>query len=445
MKMRFAFLALITSALFSQTPAKDRTVVLISLDGFPAFAFDDAKLAIPTLRKLAREGAFAPRMQGSNPTVTWPSHTSMITGVPPAKHGVLYNGMAMRQGPNKPPKVEQWRNKTEMVKAPTVYDLAFKAGLTTAEVDWVAIFNAPTVTWSFPELPGIEGKVEKEMIAAGLVTSKEIETFRGANITWRDYIWTEAAAYILAKHRPNLMMYHPLNLDSTHHRYGPRTLASAGGLEYADKLVARLVEAVRTAGMLDRTTFVVVADHGFRTVQKHINTNVKLRENGLISGAGAEIRCDAWAIPEGGTAMLYVTDIAKRAQLVPKLKQMFADVEGIASVHDSADFKTLGMPLPAEYDQMPDIVLAAKPGYAFSGAADGKVITPVAAGTTPGSHGYVASDADMDIFMIAWGNGIKPGTRVGSIRNVDIAPTVARMLGLKMENVEGRVLSEILR
>ncbi|HZN10578.1 MAG TPA: alkaline phosphatase family protein, partial [Blastocatellia bacterium] len=118
--------------------AKDRIVVVISLDGFPAWTFDDPTLPTPTLRRLAREGVVAQRMKVSNPSVTWPNHTSMVTGVQPDKHGVLYNGILVRGGPNRPPRVEPWRDKAEMVRVPTVYDLAYKAGLTTAQVDWVA-------------------------------------------------------------------------------------------------------------------------------------------------------------------------------------------------------------------------------------------------------------------------------------------------------------------
>src|SRR3990172_9357997 len=66
-------------------PAKDRIVVVISLDGFPAYAFEDPALPTPTLRRLAREGAMAEGMKVSNPSVTWPNHTSMVTGVQPEK------------------------------------------------------------------------------------------------------------------------------------------------------------------------------------------------------------------------------------------------------------------------------------------------------------------------------------------------------------------------
>jgi predicted AlkP superfamily pyrophosphatase or phosphodiesterase len=445
MTMRILLLAGFLLAQFpgsAQSPAKDRMVVVVSLDGFRASALEDPRLPVPTIRKLAREGAFGARMTGFYPTVTWPAHTTLITGVPPARHGVLFNGILTRTGTDTPPKVEPWRPQPEMVKAPTVYELAHRAGLTTAEVDWVAIYQSPFITWAFPEVPNPDGKIETEMVAAGVLSRQDVAEFRKGTITWRDHIWTEAAAHILRKHRPNLMLYHTLNLDSTNHRYGPGSLASLNAMEYADKQVGQLVEAVRSAGLLERTTFLVLSDHGFRVVKKLIHANALLKANGLITGNGAAVRCEAWAVPEGGTAMVYVTDPRKRAELVPKLKPMLAGVEGVTRVYEPPEFPALGLPVPDKYDQMADLLVAAQPGYAFTGGVDGAVVADAPAGTTPGTHGYLASDPEMDTFLIAWGKGAKRGARLSGVRSVDVAPTIARILGLKMTDAAGRALTE---
>src|SRR3954454_11946744 len=91
-----------------------RHVVIITLDGFGGWAIDDPYLPVPTLRTLAARGARAAGMRPVNPTVTWPNHTAIVTGVTPAKHGVLFNGVLLRE-PGVPPRVEPWRNKSEMV------------------------------------------------------------------------------------------------------------------------------------------------------------------------------------------------------------------------------------------------------------------------------------------------------------------------------------------
>jgi predicted AlkP superfamily pyrophosphatase or phosphodiesterase len=154
-------LAAITAFLglaFPQEPALQRMVVVISLDGFPAFALDDPKLPVPTLRRMIQNG-FSARMTTVNPTITWPNHTTMVTGVRSDQHGLLANGTISRTGGWPPVKVEPMFDKEKMVRAPTVYDAAYKAGLTTAQVNWVAINRAPTITWEFSEWASPEGTV----------------------------------------------------------------------------------------------------------------------------------------------------------------------------------------------------------------------------------------------------------------------------------------------
>src|SRR5687767_7856049 len=204
----------------STTPQQPRAtaagnhVVVISLDGFAGWAMDDPYLPIPTLRRLAARGVTATKgMVPVNPTVTWANHTSMVTGVTPAKHGVLFNGLLFRDA-GVPPRVEPWRDRNEMVKAKTLYDAAHERGMTTAQVDWVAILNAPTITWEFPERPDPGGQVARELVKSGAISQTDLETFHTRNIAWRDHIWTLAAAHILRQHRPNLLMFHLLNLDS---------------------------------------------------------------------------------------------------------------------------------------------------------------------------------------------------------------------------------------
>src|SRR5262245_21768655 len=151
--MRFLpLLALAALAAFAQ----DRHVVVISIDGFPASILRDASLPFTTIHRLGREGASAEGMTPVNPTVTWPNHTAIISGVGPARHGVLFNGLPVRDGDSKSLRIEPWIDKKELVLAPTVADAARAAGMTTAEVDWVAIYPTSSVTWSFPERPALD-------------------------------------------------------------------------------------------------------------------------------------------------------------------------------------------------------------------------------------------------------------------------------------------------
>jgi predicted AlkP superfamily pyrophosphatase or phosphodiesterase len=110
-------------------------------------------------------------------------------------------------------------------------------------------------------------------------------------------------------------------------------------------------------------------------------------------------------------------------------------------VYGTEDFAALGFPTPAQSDQAPDMVLAAKPDYAFSSESAGDYITEIHEG---GTHGYLNNDPKMQAIFMAWGAGIPKGIRLGNISNLDVAPTIAELLGLKMQNVEGHVIQQII-
>ena len=427
----------------SQQPDPAGTVVLISLDGFPASALADPMVPVPTLRRLATAGAAAAGMTVANPAVTWPNHTTMVTGVPAAKHGVLFNGILVRGGPKAVPRVEPWRDKREMVQGDTVYDLAHRAGMGTAQVDWVAIQNPGTITWAFPERPSVDGAVEKEMIAAGVVSKADVEGFARLPITRRDQIWGDAAIHIIKTHKPRLMLLHFLTLDSTHHRYGPGSLAASGAMAFLDAQVGRVVDALKAAGLESKTTMMVVSDHGFHTTKRLIRANVALRQAGLLTGDAAAVQADAYVVPEGGTAMVYVTDRQNRQRLIPKLTEIFLATEGVGRVVGEAEFAAFGLPSPLQNPQMADLVLVAKQDHAFAAPAEGEVVVAAAAGGA-GHHGSLSTEPGMNAIFIASGYRIRQGAQLGQIGTVDIAPTIAALLGLKLGPVDGKALDAML-
>jgi len=401
-------------------------VVVISLDGFPAYDLDDPKLPIPTLRGLIKNGVTA-RMTTVNPTVTWPNHTTMVTGVRSDEHGLLANGTIVPTGAWPPVKVDPMIEKEKMVHVPTVYDAAHAAGLTTAQVDWVAIHKASGITWAFSEYAPADDPVEREMIGKGVIAAGDLQDFAKSNILFRDQIWTTAAAYLIQAHKPNLLLFHLLSLDSVHHQYGPRTLAATAAIAFLDSCVARVVEAVRAAGLSQRTTYIVVSDHGFKPYTKEVHASVALAAAGLAGRV--------YVMAEGGSAYVYF-DKSEAAELAPKAMQALTGVEGIDKIVGADGFAALGLPLPERDPQMYQLLLTAKDGYSFSGATGGPVTSAVA--QQAGSHGYLASDPEMDAIFIASGYGVRGGAKLDRIANLDITPTLANLLGVALPSAKGK-------
>jgi len=423
-------------------------VIIVTLDGFPASALDDPYLPVPNLRRLAAKGAVAAGMRPVNPTVTWPNHTSLVTGVTPAKHGVLFNGTLVRDA-GVPPRIEPWRNKNDMVHVPTLYDVVHDRGMRTAQVDWVAILNAPSIDWEFPERPErpeTKRAIPGEMVKAGAISQKDVDGFGNQNIFWRDEVWTDAAIHIVRTHRPNLMLFHLLALDSIQHRYGPKTPAAMVAMARLDSQIGRLRKGIDDAGITANTTVFVVSDHGFKSVQKVVLPNVALRKAGLITVESEKITSTkAYVVSEGGSAFVYVTAPESGGDLSRRAREAISTLEGIDTIIDPAQYGSFGLPQPSADPQVGALLLLAKNGYAFAAGATGEKTVVDATEGSLGTHGYASSDPDIQALFIASGRGIKPGVKLQTVDNVDLAPTAAHLLGVELKNVDGRVLTGILQ
>ena len=252
-----------------------------------------------------------------------------------------------------------------------------------------------------------------------------------------------AAAHIIRQHRPNLMLFHLLNLDSTQHRYGPRTPAAMAAMALLDTQVGTILQAVHDAGIGPRTTVFVVSDHGFKTVKRQIRPNAIFAKEGLLKADGGKVAsAQVYSVPEGGSALVYVTVPDESGALLAKAKAVLAGVEGIDRVVEAPEFSKYGLPAPTATGQMGALMLTARDGYAFTAdSAEPAVVDAPDGGL--GSHGYVASDPDLQALFIASGRNIKPGVTLDAVSNLNLTPTIARLLDLRMPDATERVLTEI--
>ncbi len=459
MPIRSAPLMIILLAACASAPPRemagdDRLVVLVSVDGLAASYLEDPKAHMPTLRRMMREGAWSQGLVGSFPSVTWPNHTTLVTGVEPARHGVLGNSYWDRaQGKIVPLIPDPLFDKDEIVKVPTLYDAAHKAGLKTAAVIWPASRNAKTLDWTMPDIKPLDLFLKystpewmKELREEGLwVDMQEAWCNKPGGGVQRDWLYARAAAQVIRKHRPNLVLLHLVELDHVQHADGPHTPNAYWATSYADDRIRDLVDAVEASGRLGRTTFLVTSDHGFVSYSKQILPNVLLRKAGFLGLEGDKVVPGrAIAVAQGGGCFVYVLDRERRAEALDRLKEAFRGVEGVSAVIEEKDFAALGIATPAQDPRAPDLALSAADGYSFSDSAKGDaVLVPVS--PAKGSHGCLPAEPKMHGTFVAWGAGIRAAGRMPVFRSVDVAPTAARLVGLRLENVEGKPREEILR
>jgi predicted AlkP superfamily pyrophosphatase or phosphodiesterase len=448
-----SFTALAAISAQALDPAAERIVVLISVDGLAHYYFDDPKAEMSTIRQLAAEGARAERMKCSMPTVTWPNHTTLVTGVNPAKHGVVGNSFFDRKkGEVVALIADPIFNKEEIVKSPTIYDVAKAAGLKTAAIIWPASRGAKTLDWTVPDVFSnalFQGHASAGLIdefkAAGIPADKQEEWCKTGKGQERDRMYTQMFNFVVRTHRPNFALLHIIEVDHVEHAKGPQSPEAYAAVKFADDRVREVWDELQKS-FPGKATLIVSADHGFNPYQQQIQPNVLLRHEGLLTAEGTKVTGgQARTVGQGGGAFIYILDPANRDAIAARVADKLKDVEGVELVIPPKDFAKYGLADPQQEPKMADLVLSAKSGYSFTDSLAGDLVVTPKNEEVKGTHGYDPNQASLYATFVAWGAGIQPQAKIGPMTNLDVAPTIARLLGVKMPSADGQVLEAILK
>jgi len=259
------------------TLAAKQPLVVVSVDGLDNRYLTNADqmgLKIPNLRRLMREGQVSKGVIGVVPTVTWPSHTTMITGVDPIKHGILANWR---------PPGEKYLDYSQ-IKVPTLIGAAHAAGLTIATINWPVTVDAP-VDWNIPEYFATRRgaaqdrrTVESKSKPADLF-EKIAQAYPSFPQEWMDdRNRTQAAMYLLQHEKPDMLLIHLADLDSEAHDNGPYTREAKAIVERSDELIGQIL-SVMPAG----SAMAVVSDHGFEKVNTTVDLVSLAKQQGITN------------------------------------------------------------------------------------------------------------------------------------------------------------------
>ncbi|HKX29190.1 MAG TPA: ectonucleotide pyrophosphatase/phosphodiesterase, partial [Blastocatellia bacterium] len=385
-------------------------VIMISIDGLVPDYYTDPvqnELKVPNLNTLRFGGSYAAGVEGVYPTVTYPSHTTLVTGLPPARHGIVQNRIFE---PPTGPQTKEWYWFSSALKAETLWTLARKAGLSTAAVGWPATAGAE-IDFNVPEIYDPADRTYAWKRIAQNSTPGLLEKALGSD--WQkspgeDERRVKVSEYLIKSHRPNLLLIHLIELDGVHHRSGPRTPPARKMAEIQDAYIGRIMEATRQAGIFEQTTFLIVSDHGFAAINKKFAPNVVLAKEGLITidanGKPTAWKAAAW--PAGGSCAIVLRDPKDKAT-AEKVRELFtklAEREGspLKQVVTRQELNLLGAIPEAA------LMLDAAPGYSFSEELTGPEVLD-SGKDYQGTHGYLPSRPEMRASLIIYGAGVNPG------------------------------------
>ena len=424
-------LALVAALLFAQTVfalpgAKPRYVILITIDGLRAEMVDDPLMPAPFLKMMSREGLRVAKVVGVPPAATYPSHTTLVTGVTPDKHRIFYNRPFLWNKDTA--RISYWF--ADSIAAPTIWQQAHEKGMKTAALFWPVSTGCKYIDYNVPEFWSLDYSCDQMEYIKPFCTPAGIldELERNAcgkldTITYmagslqRDGRTAAMANYLINNYQPRLTTIHLITTDYSQHAQGTHSEQLLFDMASADHAVGTIIENLKLTNRLDSTVVIVTGDHGFCDYDETLSPNVWLVNDGLLSEKpGGEWKAAFYG--GGNTAFLYLKKandkktlarIRKMLNSLPEdVKRCFRLVEKEELVEKGAD---------------PAAALALEPvvGVAVTNNRTGDVLQKRKGGT----HGFISGQDSTT--LIAYGKGIGK-QKVDCVRQTDIAPWIMQML-----------------
>ena len=389
---------------------------MISLD---AVAKPDADrlLSLPALSALADEGVFCDNVKTIYPTLTYPIHTSLLTGCYAETHGVGHNQPFQ---PDTPKPMREWYWDVGDVRVKTLHQAAKEKGMDVASILWPVSGKNRAVRRNFPEvvpLPGENAMLKIMRYASPLwLLRMEILYGRTRKSIYQpdldDYAALLCEKLYVSRRPPDVLTVHLVDCDAMRHQYGVDSPEARAAMERLDKRVGRVIAAVKKAGLEEETLFCMVSDHGQQDAPK-----------GMLLDKELQAACGARAQSHGMGAYIFGPDLDKARQVLEENKEAW----GIARVFSDRDLRSLRAPKDVH------LAVDALPGHCF-------IDRP---GETFGEHGFSLDCPQARTLLWLKGPGVKRGYRLPEADLVDIAPTLAKALGLELPEAEGKALDSV--
>lgn len=410
----------------------------------------DTLRRLPNFGSIWERAARVNRVRSVYPTVTYPCHVSMMTGVYPERHGIVNNEQSILLKTHTP-----WEMYARAIRVPTLFDAAHAQGLKTACVFWPVCAGSESIDYLLAEYWPQHGEsLRQSYVEAGASPEvmRIVDRYMPLNVSRvhpeADAFINACAADMIREFKPNLMLIHPANIDDYRHKTGLFSDRVTHGLHEIDNWLGELMRACRDAGIYDDTDFFIVSDHGQLNIVRTVSPNVMFRRRGLIDVdadgniTGYRAFCKSAAL----SAQIYLRDPddeATRREVYELLCDMCREgVWGISRVYTAEEARREehlagGFSFVIETDGYTSFTSDWREPYVRALDVDDYRFGRATHGHQP--------DKGPQPTLIAFGPDIRPGAVVERAALVDEAATFARVLGLDLGCVDGRAIEGILR
>ena len=412
----------------------------------------------PNFKKIMEKRAEVEGVTTVYPASTYPAHTTLMTGCYPGKHGVFANFQLKTFNDG----ISHWATDSSWVNAEDIFAAAKRAGCTTASVYWPITANNPNVDYIINEYffyyPD-EGKRVAEVFAAQGANKdalqavkeniryfpREVEGMAPIADRFDDFIMG-CVCSLIRNVQPDVMLVHNCILDTFRHKSGVFGELIPKGLDQTDEWLGDVIAAMEDAGVYEDTNFVILSDHGQMDMNQYIHLNVLFRDAGLLEVApnGGIYNWKAYSQANGFSTTVHLIDNTNQKlynEVYAFLQQLQASGKyGIRKIYTKDE-------LAEQYGQAGpySFMVEAEDGYGFANSWTAeKAVAPLPNGGLRGAHGHMPERGPQPVFL-AHGPAFKDGAYLKNAKLVDIAPTLAAVLGQTMPEADGRCLKELLK
>ena len=425
---KILFIACVALIAFNAHAEKEKHVILITIDGFRPDFYFEKEWHTPNLHKMVQEGTYAVGVNSVFPSITYPSHTTIVTGVQPAAHGIFYNGIFE---PDSITGKIYWN--FHQITAPTLWQAVTDDGLKASSINWPASAEAP-VRYNIPDIGGKREDIIKYSVPVGFLDTLNNQLFHHKEIAdinlGKDQNSAKIAAWVIKKDKPNFLTVHLFSVDHFEHQAGRHGRMVEEAIADADEGVGIIRKAIQEAGMTDNTLLIVTGDHGFMDVSTNVYPNVWLAKAGLLDNPNGQWKARFHST--GGSAFLFLKD-KNDMETLQKVKSILSNLpdeeKKYIRIITTAEAQKIGADPNASFE------LSGLNGASFGNEYTGKVIRTGKGGT----HGYYPDSREIQTGFICVGKEVQTNYEIKTMNLRDITAIVAQYLQIQMPSCLGKV------
>ena len=417
--------------------------IILSFDAVSNKDFEYIK-NLKNFKELIKDSSYCKNVESVYPSLTYPAHTSISTGKLPINHGIINN---IKVEPFR--KKADWFWKQNYINGKTIYDSAKEKGFRTCALFWPVTAKSKTIDLNLPEvLPNRfwQNQIIVSALNGTLGFQLKINNMFGhlrdgikqPNL---DNFTFESLMYVLKNDLADFILVHFTDVDTKKHQLGIKNPEIKNALNRHDERLGRIVSYLKGNNIYDESTIITLGDHGCKDTNFVIKINRLFLENDYIKVKNGKIKSyDAYCNYCDGSAYIYLNNKNIKDEIYNLLKDFsLKNNNCIKNIYSKEEAISFGA------DPKSDFMIEANDGYYFINDYSPNIIEETKGKYDLGTHGYFPKNNDYKTFFTIKSQNIKSNYKISSMTLTDEGATIFHILNDQIDNLDGRVITEIFK